>query len=471
MALTIPQRFIIALFSAGALLLPFISCLRTEQEVKPDGNTEETTRTEQVLVSGTEPSSEIKTSSGNGQTSEIELNSKSEASLTELSSTELSSELKLNSEPDPTRFNDGTPIVTSKTLYDGKDSILLTFAGDIMAHTPNFSRGHYDKIYEDIESLLKESEFAFANLETPVDDDRPYSNYPNFNVQHPYADAAINAGFNVFSLANNHTNDQGLQGIRATKKYFDGVMESTAESERPVYASGLKASPEDPFSICYIEEKGWRILFLAMTEILNTPNYSSYINYIRTSKAARAEFIKQIGDWREQYPCELFVLSLHCAEPEYILTIDKTQTQFYHDLLDAGVDILWANHPHVAKDWEVLVDEDSVPRKLIFYAMGNSISGQRTNPSFNAPGTARDYTGDGYMAQLRYIRDEQGIHIAHINPVLITTYINPDRLYLIRRLDENFITELREAGRSTWATYLEARKKLMERIKGKTVWQ
>ena len=340
-----------------------------------------------------------------------------------------------------------------------------------MSHSENFSRGHFDRIYTDIECFLQESPLTFANLEAPVDNGRPYSDYPRFNMQHPYVEAAINAGFNVFSLANNHTNDQDLRGIRATKTYFDELMESSAGSERPIYASGLKDRQDALFSICYIEENGWKILFLAVTELLNSPSYSSYINYIRTSKAARAEFIRQISSLRAQYPCDLFILSLHCAEPEYILTIDKEQAAFYRELLDAGIDVLWANHPHVAKDWEVIGGEDKVPRKIIFYAMGNTISGQRRNPSFTAPNTARDYTGDGFIAQVRYVKDEQGIHIVHINPVLITTYINPERLFIIRQLNESLIKELREEGQDVWATYLEERKALMKRVKGRTVWQ
>ncbi len=368
-------------------------------------------------------------------------------------------------------FPDSTPIVTAETAFQNSDTVLMTFAGDIMAHTPNYSRGHYDEIYKDIESIIQESSLSFANLETPVDEKKSFSTYPNFNVHQSYSNAAIDAGFNVFSLANNHTNDQGIEGILETKKYFDSIMQQTSESNRPVYACGLKDSPASPFTYNVIQQNGWTVLFMAVTEILNQNAHASYINYIRTDEMSRKKFIQQITELREQNPCDIFVLSIHCAEPEYILSINKKQAEFYHQLTDAGVDVLWANHPHVAKEWELLKDSESIPRKMIFYAMGNTISAQRTNPSFSNPNLPREYTGEGYIAQVRFLKDEDGIRIVNINPTIITTYITPDLLYVIKRLDESFIQSLKDEKRDKWANYLEQRIKLMKNIKGKTTWQ
>lgn len=369
-----------------------------------------------------------------------------------------------------THFEDGSPILTKDTVFEGTDSLLVTFAGDIMAHKPNWARGHYDEIYEDIASELQESDLAFANMETPVCDSRDYSTYPEFNVHHEYVEAAIRAGFNVFSLSNNHTNDQGLTGIKATKAWFDKKRETTKDSERPVYAAGLKQDSDGPLSYEVIEKNGWTILYMAITEILNTPNSSSYIDYIAPSKKARAAFIQEIKQIQEKNPHDLFVLSVHCSEPEYILTVKESQKNYYFELLDAGVDVVWVNHPHVSKYWEIVPDENNVPRKLIFYSMGNTISAQRTNPSWNAPETNRDYTGEGYMAQVRFQKETDGVRIVHLNPILITTYITPNGLYVIKVLNDNLIETLKDES-PRWSAYLAERKKLMEKITGKVTWR
>ena len=372
---------------------------------------------------------------------------------------------------DLTKFPDGSRICTSATEYQDKKTILMTFAGDLMAHNVNWSRGNYSKIYEDIAPLVQASDLSFVNLETPVCAEIPYSTYPQFNVHAEYVQASIDAGFNVFSLANNHTNDHFLKGIKATKKYFDQKREETKNTGRPVYAAGLKETSQGPLTYQVIEKNGWKILFVAITEILNRNDYSSYIDYYYPAQSRRNTFEAEIKHLRETIECDLFVASIHCCEPEYILTVDKKQRDFYLKVLEAGADIVWANHPHVSKRWEVIPDKDNVPRKVIFYAMGNTISGQRTNPSWSNPGANRDYTGDGYMAQLRFVDDEDGIRLVWLNPLLLTTYITPERMYVIRFLNQDFIDELKENGQSNWSVYLGQRKKLMDKIQGTTLWQ
>ena len=366
-------------------------------------------------------------------------------------------------------FSDGSPLVTAGTAYS-KDGIRIMFAGDIMQHKPNYAYGNFDAIWEAVRSDISACSLAVANLETPVDASRPYDTYPNFNTHPEYVQAAIDAGFNVFSTANNHSNDQGLEGIQATRAYFEKLRKETKDSSRPIYESGLKDSSSS-YSYEFIEKDGWKILFLAVTEILNRPSYSSYINYVEANGKARREFTSYLTRLREENPCDIFVLSFHCAEEEYVQAITGDHKKPYHDFLNAGVDVVLANHPHVAKDWELVQNAEKGTSKLIFYAMGNTISAQRTSPSFSAPDTNRDYTGEGYMAEVRFEKTLNGIRIANINPILITTYIRTDGMFVIKKLDDDFINYLRENGRSTWAKYMEERRTLMEKTKGILTWQ
>lgn len=371
-----------------------------------------------------------------------------------------------------THFADGSALVTAETAFSHSDTLLCTFAGDLMAHKPNWSKGHFDEIYKDIAPFLAQSDFSFANMETPVTNSLPYDTYPEFNVHGEYVQAAIDAGFNVFSLANNHTNDKLLQGIRETKAWFDAKRTETAHTERPVYAAGLKETSGGPLTYQLLQKDGWTILFVAVTEILNRPQYASYIDFINPTKKNRAAFAETLAELRAEHPCDLFVASIHCAEPEYVLSVEKAQKDFYYDLLEHSVDVVWVNHPHVAKPWEVICDDEQTPRKMIFYSMGNSISAQRSVPNWAKPSANREYTGEGYMAQVRFLRDASGkISIAWVNPLLLTTYITPDGLFVIKRLTDTFIDDLFAEGHLRWANYLEERKKLMDTIQGTTVWQ
>lgn len=350
-------------------------------------------------------------------------------------------------------------LVTSQNFLDGK--LLLTFAGDIMAHSEN-TRGNFQDIYTEIEDIIKQAAFSFANLETSVDDKKDFSSYPRFSVKESYADAAIEAGFNVFSLVNNHCNDFGKAGLESTRKYFERKQNQLNAQNKELYFAGIKKHKGEQIEFIPIEKDGWRILFAAVTELANQWTDTEYFDFLKPAKKEREKFLELIKQKKTE--CDLLILSFHCAEEEYVLTIAENQKKFYHALIDSGVDVLWINHPHVAKEWE-LISYDGVPRKIIFYAMGNTISGQRRNPEFSNPANRREYTGDGYVSQVAFEKDSGGAKISWVNPVLVTTLITDEKYFVIKKLNDEFLNTLEET--SKWKPYLSERKRLMEQIKGK----
>lgn len=360
-----------------------------------------------------------------------------------------------------THFDDGSSIVTSKNAFKSKDTILLTFAGDLMAHVPLWDKGKFEQIYEAVSPYIKGSDFSFTNLETPVCDRRPYSGYPGFNVHHEYADASIDAGFNVFSLTNNHTNDQGLEGINATRDYFKSVAEKTKYTERPVYYAGLKEEKNAPLTYQVIKKDGWTILYVAITELLNSTTNRAMIDYVPPSSAERESFIKDIKNLQEKNPADLFIISIHCSDPEYVFDIRAPQDNWYRRLLDAGADVVWVNHPHVAKDWELIPDSDNVARKIIFHSMGNFISRHES----------RRNTGEGFMTQVVFEKTpDGGIRIAEINPILLTTYKTKNDHYVIKKLDEDFLDWL-SVNDPAQKSFFKERLSFMKKISGKVKWQ
>lgn len=379
-----------------------------------------------------------------------------------------------NSQSKQNHFADGTEIITVENQFEKRDTILLTFAGDLMAHSNVTRPKNFKEIYEDVKDYFLKSDFTFANLETPVLETVDYSTYPNFNVKREYVDEAINAGINVFCLANNHTNDQGLQGINSTRKYFEEKIKSAENSSKQIYAAGIKEKSNTPLTYQIIEKESkfgqtWKILFLSVTEILNRNDYSSYIDFVRPNEKTRNLFLENLKKLKAEISPDLFVLGFHCGEAEYIRTVPEKQKEFYNQIVESGVDILWINHAHVTKSWELLSDQNGKIRKAIFYGMGNTISGQRSLPNFENPDDFWDYTGDSLLVQLRFEKTEDGIQIVQSNPVFITTYITPKYHYVIKKLDDNFLEELKLEGNIKWNKYLEERKKLMEEIKGSVI--
>lgn len=359
--------------------------------------------------------------------------------------------------------------ISQKSGESGKAEIqplTLVFAGDIMAHKPNYANRDFTRIWRDVKHLISSGDLSFANVEAPVANSIDWNTYPQFNMHSEYVEAAIDAGFNVFSLANNHTNDQYLEGIKETKKYFD--------ARKGIWACGLKEKSGGELTYKIIEKKGWKVLFVAITELLNRNDYASYIDYYPSTEKKRAQLVEELKNLQEKSKCDLFVISIHCDEPEYVLKITESHRNFYKKLIEeCKADIIWANHPHIVKPFEETEASSYYTKSLgqkerkafIMYANGNTISAQRTNPQFTAPETARDYTGDGLILKMKAEKKSDGsVIFSEYEPHLITTYITPSWQFVIKELSDDFISTLDRAEIVNWAKYLTERKKIMEKV-------
>ncbi|WP_187615191.1 CapA family protein [Treponema phagedenis] len=103
-----------------------------------------------------------------------------------------------------------------------------------------------------------------------------------------------------------------------------------------------------------INHNGWKILFLSVTEILNSYDASmKRLNYSPPTKKGRAQLLENIKKMRKENPCDLFVLSLHLYEEEYKRTVLESKKKWFRQLAENGIDIVWAHHPHVMQEWTI----------------------------------------------------------------------------------------------------------------------
>ncbi len=352
-------------------------------------------------------------------------------------------------------------------------NLRLLFAGDIMAHTQNFNMADYSLIWDDIREQVQAADFSFANLESPVMEERPFESYPTFNMQPSYPAAALDAGFNLISLANNHSNDQGSEGIKATALWAAQIEKAfhAQKAARPVFFSGLTEDGQMSFREFFWHE--YKIAFVAVTELLNTWKNYEEINYVPPTKKGRAAFCKQVADWKKELAPDLFIVSVHTSEEEYVLTVLPEVQAFYRALLDAGADIVVSNHPHVVRPVELVAEKDTKKiRKVIIYANGNTISGQRRALNYDDPNEIWNYTGDGQIVELEMALDEKGFFALNYKKSFISAYTpQGERSPVIKRLDENFIHSLRENGEKKNSRYYEARLEALKKIKEIWTWR
>lgn len=373
-----------------------------------------------------------------------------------------------------------TSVETNSTYKkSGKNEVNLVICGDIMAHTQNFRMKNFDLIWDGVREITTNSDFTIANVEAPVCNDQPFENYPNFNMQRSYPQAAIDAGINLITVANNHTNDQSGEGIVKTSEWTKEITEKYSGTSRPVYICGLKedvssdaAAKKSEPTFCYFTKDNVKILFLGITQILNTQDSAARINYFPHSKKGKEDLKNLIIRLKKENPCDVFILAMHSDEPEYNLTVFTERRKWYFELLDCGVDILWANHPHCPKPIEYIGDSRTKQiKKAILYSTGNTISGQRHKPNYENPASMHEYTGEGFLVNLTVKKQKDGISINNTRVNYITTYIDDSRNYLIKKLDDDFYMELESSGKSAWKNYLIEREKLLRELKETTTWQ
>lgn len=252
---------------------------------------------------------------------------------------------------------------------------IVSFAavGDNLIHSSIYKQANtraggegYDftYAYENIVKIIRSADVAVINQETLICNDvfEP-STYPLFNSPTALGDHMLDIGFDVFTIANNHTLDKGTDGLSACLDYWDG---------KDAVVCGAYRNAEDRDNIRTAEFGGITFSFLSYTESLNglyLPKGSPLIigdsNDVDTmvSEIKRA---KEISD--------VCIVALHWGVENSDI-ISDWQRSVAKQLSEAGADIIIGNHPHVLRDIEEIEREDGTVT-LCAYSLGNFISAQ-----------------------------------------------------------------------------------------------
>ena len=335
-----------------------------------------------------------------------------------------------------------------------RGELILSFTGDMMAHVINYSMDDYSLIYRDIEKIMQNDSLTFCNVEFPVNPEIPQASYPVFNIHPEYVMAAIDAGVDVLALANNHTGDQGTEGLKATVGAADAMVQKYRhEDNRNIYYSGVKADPETDFKPVTIYKNGWKIGYLSVTQFSNSipePGHMLIVNFNNSDESE--DFVEWISTISGDY--DLFVLAYHGGR-EYYTDPVRNKVRLFRELTAAGVDIIWGHHPHVIQPVEVLKNGDR--ESLVMYSLGNFISGQGRIADPVLPEEEWSYTGDSAIIQAVISFDGEKPLFRDIEAIPIANIMTTNRDIVITPLKD--LTH--QAVPEPWMTYFLERYVLM----------
>ena len=332
----------------------------------------------------------------------------------------------------------------------------LAFVGDIMGHEVNYAMDDYHDIYRGVTDLFRSQDFTFANLEFPLDPSRPSSGYPYFNGTAGYLAAAIDAGINLFSLANNHAFDGGEEGIFQTYRQ----LEHHREDGRVLAFSGTRGNPWKPFEAQSFTVRGVHVGFIAVAQFLNERDGGRYVHVVDYADASQAEeFLSWVRAVSPMY--DLFIVSYH-GDREYVQVPAPAKRAFFRALLSAGAQIVVGHHPHVIQEYETV--ESRGARRLIMYSMGNLVSGMTWRM---APSQLRGVlaaTGETFLLQVRVHCGADGCTVQETDPVPLAVYQDPNGHEVLARMEELATGGVKVSAE--WRAYYAGRLALMREFLG-----
>lgn len=309
------------------------------------------------------------------------------------------------------------------TKQEDTNKLSMVMVGDCLIHRFVYtdaknSDGSYSfsKMFTEVEPLIKNHDLAFYNQESNIGGKSlGLSAYPRFNSPEEIGDDMVDLGFNLVSLANNHTMDKGEQGVINSVNYW--------KTKPGVYYTGQALSEEDRESNIKIEEKnGIKYAFFAYTTVTNgllPPSGKEYLTNIYSKEKAKAD-IDKVKD-----KVDLIIVSMHWGE-EYTTNPNGNQKQIAKELSDMGVNLIIGNHAHSIQPVEMVDDI------LVFYALGNFIVAQDT-PDRQT----------GVVVSLDINKGEDGkVIFDNIKANLIYTYFKNGRnfkIYPYTKLDNNLL--------------------------------
>lgn len=310
-------------------------------------------------------------------------------------------------------------------IQEEVSSISMIMVGDNLIHSSIYKdasdgNGGYDftKMYDLIKPIVSNYDIAYYNQETILGGkELGLKDYPTFNSPQEVGDAMIDAGFNLVSLASNHTIDFGEKAVLSSRAYWN--------SKENVLAVGSYTSLEDRNQIRVMEKNNITYTMLNYTYGTNgikVPTGKEYLVNVWPTDLYLNDVEKDLEYqiYKEQVKkdveavrakVDLLIVAMHWGV-EYTHEPTKYEKDMAEYLSSLDVDIIIGTHPHVIQPIEWIEDT------LVIYSLGNFISAQHQDQNYNKM--------VGLMTSLeinkKVVEDNTEITIQNVDNDLVYTY-------------------------------------------------
>lgn len=251
-------------------------------------------------------------------------------------------------------------LLLSVSAYSA-DTLNIIFTGDIL-----LDRGvrrvinHHgvDHLFSDgIDSVFRSAQIVVGNLECPATKiESPVFKQYIFRSEPEWLDTLRQHGITHLNLANNHSIDQGREGLLDTKQNIEeaGMV--------PIGAGASMQKAAEPVLLASSPRKVWLVPSLRLA----LENYSYLTDKPCVSQEPMDSLMQRVFQLRKADSTAVIIVSLHWGGEHTSKPVPRQRMEA-HQLILAGADALICHHTHTLQTIETFRG------KPIYYSIGNFI--------------------------------------------------------------------------------------------------
>jgi poly-gamma-glutamate capsule biosynthesis protein CapA/YwtB (metallophosphatase superfamily) len=258
--------------------------------------------------------------------------------------------------------------------------------GDVMTHrrversaeqNGNAENFFYGQLLKTLQADIQAADVAFANLETPVAKKEYFQRRPFVFNASPQLPLALKwLGFDILSIANNHSLDQGKRGLLDTIEFLES-------NGIPAIGAGRNFEDASRGTITVIN--GLKIGWIGFTRVEGA-NWRAALNrekvWVNVSDTDE-EIVELIQKLRQR--CDVLIASIHWGD-EYGREPRKWQRELAVKMHEAGALAVLGHHPHVLQ--EIKLQQINGKNVLTAFSLGNFLSNQGRKMRWPLPESA-----------------------------------------------------------------------------------
>lgn len=273
------------------------------------------------------------------------------------------------------------------------NKVRMMAAGDIIFHGALLQQAMTDKkgfesLWKPVQGLLNQADLRYGNLEGPaaekindrgqfdpaaIDGYDPAGNIYSpgtegksytFNFHPDSVSALKDAGFQVLSLANNHSADRRKLGIDRTIELLNDLG---------LAGYGTKHSNGTAQWTQTVEKNGIRFGFVGCTYGVNSGTNLDQVLLCYQKGEPNPTVLDLIRTMSQQV--DLVVFTPHWGA-EYSFEADSKQKKMTNAVIASGARLILGSHPHVLQPIEVRQEAGRV-QAIVAYSLGNWVTNQQ----------------------------------------------------------------------------------------------